>query len=151
MNLAFRLSSEHACCIVNIFCVSCVCTCMVKYRRKVCTILCAFIHNYIHPLVRVFINLTQIIMQYSLCCYLSELVHMYMHCTCMCGTVYCTCMCGAVYCTHVRLYVFIGSHRFMLSCSGYPNCRAVQFFPGCIASVAVDQSLCDSVSREHHP
>ncbi|KAL5473608.1 hypothetical protein EMCRGX_G028112 [Ephydatia muelleri] len=33
---------------------------------------------------------------------------------------------------------------FMLSCSGYPNCRAVQFFPGCIASVAVDQSLCDN-------
>ena len=34
---------------------------------------------------------------------------------------------------------------FMLSCLGYPDCRAVQFFPPCVASAQPHTSLCSNV------
>ena len=34
---------------------------------------------------------------------------------------------------------------FMLSCLGYPECRAVQFFPPCVLHAKPDSSLCSSV------
>ena len=36
---------------------------------------------------------------------------------------------------------------FMLSCLGYPNCRAVQFFPPCVASAQPHPSLCGNVRQ----
>ena len=37
----------------------------------------------------------------------------------------------------------------MLSCLGYPECRAVQFFPPCVVSAQPHTTLCGTVSHTH--
>lgn len=37
---------------------------------------------------------------------------------------------------------------YMLSCLGYPECRAVQFFPACVASAQPHTSLCSNVRED---
>ena len=39
---------------------------------------------------------------------------------------------------------------FMLSCLGYPECRAVQFFPPCVASAQPHTSLCSNVREVYN-
>ena len=43
----------------------------------------------------------------------------------------------------------LDSSRFMLSCLGYPQCRAVQFFPKCVIGAELHESSCDTVCGSH--
>ena len=40
------------------------------------------------------------------------------------------------------------SFRFMLSCIGFPECRAVQYFPGFVTDAVPHESVCSKVERE---
>ena len=46
----------------------------------------------------------------------------------------------------IKNVTFFAGCRFMLSCIGFPECRAVQYFPGFVTDAEPHESTCSRVS-----